>query len=451
MSNNQKNDDSRLDTTIKIYVYRDGRDFIAPDLLGNRQIPFLATSPVTFDGFEEVMNPDHADYLVFPYYLEKLTEHCKIKGMWDFLLTLQHFKFREMDHVFFSDHDSSVPYVTKSVWFRSSVNRFERDPSCYAIPFLSDDLRGGNTPDISPIHFHTSFVGYCGNLGERLPLLQAIAKEPRLVSHIDVVRLFHSSQDNNTRVERRQKYIDSLRSSLTVLCPRGEGENSIRFFETFSAGRIPVLVADNALLPMEDVIPYQECMLQIGSRDLEHAGSLLFEWLTAQNDNQLINRCHTARVIWDSFFSSTGFPTLVLKTLRGHITKKERTPPWNREDHRNAERLAVAAREKLQNGMSHEAETLLIQALVCNPRDAAIYYDLGVALYRQERNPDAEQALRKAIAYDNRHFWAYVGLGDVLSLAHNAHSAIPYYQMACLIDPSHPLPRKKLHDIVQSE
>jgi hypothetical protein len=141
--------------------------------------------------------------------------------------------YREADHVFFSDHDSSVRYHSSAVWLRASVNRYDHDPACYAIPYLTEDLAAIARQDFSNIKYHTSFVGYVGFCGERLPLLRQIAEEKRLISYIEPVRGFFGLLDREQKKERRGRYLETLARTLTVLCPGGDGENSIRFLRHY--------------------------------------------------------------------------------------------------------------------------------------------------------------------------------------------------------------------------
>jgi len=50
-------------------------------------------------------------------------------------------------------------------------------------------------------------------------------------------------------------YVESITNSRYVLCPRGDANQSQRFFEVLSAGRIPVLINSNIVFPKND-LPY---------------------------------------------------------------------------------------------------------------------------------------------------------------------------------------------------
>jgi hypothetical protein len=56
---------------------------------------------------------------------------------------------------------------------------------------------------------------------------------------------FWASTPPEEKLELRRRYLENLNDSQFILCPRGVGLNSIRFFEALRMGRIPVLIAAN--------------------------------------------------------------------------------------------------------------------------------------------------------------------------------------------------------------
>jgi hypothetical protein len=63
-----------------------------------------------------------------------------------------------------------------------------------------------------------------------------------------------------------QTYIDIIRRSKFVLCPRGIGPSSIRIFEAMSMGRTPVVISDKWQPPPG--IPWNEFCVLVPERDL---------------------------------------------------------------------------------------------------------------------------------------------------------------------------------------
>jgi hypothetical protein len=63
--------------------------------------------------------------------------------------------------------------------------------------------------------------------------------------HIDS----NSFSVDNYRKKEENEYQDILERSRFSLCPRGSSPSSVRFWESLSAGAIPILISDNWVLP----------------------------------------------------------------------------------------------------------------------------------------------------------------------------------------------------------
>jgi glycosyltransferase involved in cell wall biosynthesis len=114
---------------------------------------------------------------------------------------------------------------------------------------------------------------------------------------------------------RQELYRKIMRQSLTVLCPRGAGENSVRFFETMAMGRIPVLIADNAALPMEAVIPYDEFVIRVPENEIDGIAEHILRWLSRRTNDQINDACLKARHSWHSWLRIEQVPALVAYEL----------------------------------------------------------------------------------------------------------------------------------------
>jgi hypothetical protein len=60
---------------------------------------------------------------------------------------------------------------------------------------------------------------------------------------------YHWDDSQPDRRDRQRAYAEMLAASQFVLCPRGAGLGSIRFFEAMAAGVAPVLISDGYVLP----------------------------------------------------------------------------------------------------------------------------------------------------------------------------------------------------------
>jgi hypothetical protein len=103
--------------------------------------------------------------------------------------------------------------------------------------------------------------------------------------------------------------------SMAVLCPRGFGVQSIRFFETLSAGRIPILISNNYILPLENHIDYPAFVWKIDESKImqlpkEIAG--FFESIRPPDINRLGTK---ARQTWLEHFAPAKRNEFIHKTL----------------------------------------------------------------------------------------------------------------------------------------
>ncbi len=107
---------------------------------------------------------------------------------------------------------------------------------------------------------------------------------------------YHWDLDQPGREQRQQRYAEILAASHFVLCPRGAGAGSIRFFEVMQAGIAPVLLADDYLLPPN--VPWDKFLLRIPEKDIARLPELLEPHLPTAAE-----RGRIAREVWLEYFA----------------------------------------------------------------------------------------------------------------------------------------------------
>jgi hypothetical protein len=65
----------------------------------------------------------------------------------------------------------------------------------------------------------------------------------------------------------QEAYFNVASQSKFILCPRGNGASSIRFFEAMQLGAVPVLISDDWVLPLGP--DWKKCILRIPERALD--------------------------------------------------------------------------------------------------------------------------------------------------------------------------------------
>lgn len=254
--------------------------------------------------------------------------------------------------VFFShDSDEAVP-LGNSLVFRTSMLATARRPNEYAMPFWMPDeveaLFGGELPlrekTARPV------IGFCGYNPVRpdahKKLKRALSKVPgaarfagrlgfqltndhpfraraealdavsrgRGVRANFIIRdawfngAFEGGRVNRARMdESRREYVENMFASDYVLCTRGSGNYSIRFYETLSSGRIPVFVNTDCVLPFEEWIDWKQYCVWVEEREVSRIADRVAEFHEGLSSAEFKERQRACRRLWEEWLSPYGF------------------------------------------------------------------------------------------------------------------------------------------------
>jgi hypothetical protein len=244
-------------------------------------------------------------------------------------------------HVFFLLGDNRfVPAAFgRSVVFMPSCPRSARAlPLCYfAEPAATEPV------PISQAPFDVTFQGTIRTGGGLRARVVATLRHCRTKSVC--CRLtdgyFHMTYNWAQQQVLRDEYTGLLASSRFVFCPRGDGLTSLRFFETLAFGRIPILVADEAALPLESDIPYDEFVVRVPERQVENWEVYLDAFLAAHTDLEYCSSlARNAFVLW---FSHSALNRLVERSLQTREAPRSFAFPI-RQDRRREGNLGLIPR-----------------------------------------------------------------------------------------------------------
>jgi hypothetical protein len=99
------------------------------------------------------------------------------------------------------------------------------------------------------------------------------------------------------------QFYDNMMESPFNLCSRGAGNFSMRFFQTLSCGRIPVLTNTDMEFPFEDIIDYKNfCIISDNRSDL--INELLYAW----NYKDIVQMQNDAYEVYQKFFTKKNYP-----------------------------------------------------------------------------------------------------------------------------------------------
>jgi hypothetical protein len=183
--------------------------------------------------------------------------------------------------------------------YRSSI--FERLPHERMIPVFINDPVTEVAPGIAiPLAWEprprVGFCGYVGTaasrmafrllgasqkadgLGIRAAVLAALRRDPRIdcdfltratyLGH----SIFAAHDRSHPLVGARDTFMANLFRSPYNLAIRGKGNHSVRFYEILAAGRIPLFVNTNCVLPLEHEIGWRDHVIWVEDHELGHIG-----------------------------------------------------------------------------------------------------------------------------------------------------------------------------------
>jgi hypothetical protein len=92
-----------------------------------------------------------------------------------------------------------------------------------------------------------------------------------------------------------------------IVCMRGGGNFSVRFYETLSMGRIPVVVDTDCLLPYDDIIDYRRYTVWVGESEIRRAAREIAVFHASLSSNEFLELQKACRDLWRNYLSREGF------------------------------------------------------------------------------------------------------------------------------------------------
>ena len=185
------------------------------------------------------------------------------------------------------DFISKIKKIENAIYFRPFLNPGEHSPNTIIIPYEIEPMFTART--FNP-KFNISFMGYFpriistrlfytlknsfwhpvkGNGSIVRKLMARKIKKTNLPLTLVKRNSFSGwKRDKSTNtLNRRTEFFNSIRGSRYIICPRGDGNQSLRFYETLSAGRVPILIDTKIKLPLEDRLNYSEITITLNLYD----------------------------------------------------------------------------------------------------------------------------------------------------------------------------------------
>jgi hypothetical protein len=151
------------------------------------------------------------------------------------------------------DFEKSYAFHPNLVLFRTSLRAGRQRSNEFVLPYVWEcpgepfpPLTGSDKPS----------VGFCGlATPSRAKVLKAFEKSEEVATNFIKRDKFWGGAPHDPRLV--DEFQNNMRENQFIVCNRGAGNFSMRFYQTLGAGRIPVLVDTNIRLPFDDLIDWQ--------------------------------------------------------------------------------------------------------------------------------------------------------------------------------------------------
>ena len=246
------------------------------------------------------------------------------------------------------DFGVGIPDFENVIVFRHSGNRAWLPETHVGMPaFVEDPMQKIFKTEgyFNRVYNHTPVVGFCGqanasmlnaakellhtaarNVRSRLGMSRGQAQQLLSTSYLRaaILRTLEKTSTVTTNFIYRKQYragattpemrakttlefYENMRDSDYVVCVRGAGNFSVRFYETLAMGRIPVFVNTDCLLPLAETIPWKKQVVWVDYKDLNRVGekvAAFHESLSAQQFEDLLAE---NRALWKEKLTLGGF------------------------------------------------------------------------------------------------------------------------------------------------
>ncbi|PIR53735.1 hypothetical protein COU75_04450 [Candidatus Peregrinibacteria bacterium CG10_big_fil_rev_8_21_14_0_10_42_8] len=289
---------------------------------------------------ELVSSPEDADYILLPH------NYSSLKGRERYIK--EQAKLAESLHkklLVFWHGDSDKPlFLPNAIVFRTSQYGYKQQINEVMMPAYAEDLLHGELR-VRPKRNEKPVVGFCGwadykntknrigttlkntavdalrlsgnhNIGARkkgITLRMQAIDQLQKSRDIETNFIIRSSYSGNSKTiktdveQTRKEYIHNMIDSDYALVVKGDGNYSYRFYEALSLGRIPVLLDTDCLLPLEDVINYDECVLRVDFKNVAQLGRIIAGHYASLLPEDFVTMQRKARYIFETYLSTKSY------------------------------------------------------------------------------------------------------------------------------------------------
>lgn len=119
--------------------------------------------------------------------------------------------------------------------------------------------------------------------------------------------IFFDTNNPEQRLKMRLNYVKNMVESDYIICCRGWGNFSFRFYETLCCGRIPIFIDTDCVLPYDFKIDWKKYCVWVERKDLPQIAEKVAEFHNKLSPQEFVELQYKCRQVWKYWLSYEGF------------------------------------------------------------------------------------------------------------------------------------------------
>jgi Exostosin family len=241
--------------------------------------------------YKRVLNMEQAQFIIYENALQNIGE----KGN-DVLKEISATSPKNIKTLVFiiDDFEKKYTYYPNLILLRTSIQYSIKRENEILLPYLWDH---------QDINFNLSLasalpqIGFCGVVSKhRKKMISVFESSNKVKCNFIKQKEFWGGNPHHKDVV--EMFYNNLEQNQYILCNRGRGNFSIRFYQTLAAGRVPVVVDTDVDLPFKNSIDWDEIII-LQKTEKECLQAVIKD----HQQNGYILRQAKARFIFREYFS----------------------------------------------------------------------------------------------------------------------------------------------------
>ncbi len=142
---------------------------------------------------------------------------------------------------------------------------------------------------------------------ERAKLLMSLEESDQIKTNFIYRKKYRGGAiTQQDRAQTTLEYYNNILNSDYILCLRGGGNFSVRFYETLLMGKIPIFVNTDCLLPFEDKINWKEHVVWVEWTERHEIIKKVINFHQALSPDEFVNLQFRNRQLWKERLSIEG-------------------------------------------------------------------------------------------------------------------------------------------------